>query len=107
MLPPDLVAKLNECAKTNLIGTRDVWFSRQSIFSWAVILGLVLEGPELMYDMLSIVRSNIQRFRYSIILLENHVERAKVAAFIGWILIIGGLLGELRAGSKIVSLSAS
>jgi hypothetical protein len=107
MLPPDLVAKLNECAKTNFIGARDVWFSRQSIFSWAVILGLVLEGPELIYDMLSIVRSNIRCFRYSIILLENRVELAKVAAFVGWIFIIVGLFGELRAGSKIADLSAS
>ena len=92
-MPPDLVAKLNECAKTNFIGVRDVWFSRQSIFSGAVILGLVLEGPELIYDMLSLVRSNIRRFRYSIILLENRVELAKVAAFAGWIFIIVGLLG--------------
>jgi hypothetical protein len=106
MLPPDLVAKLSECAKSNFVGARDVWFSRQSIFSWAVIVGLILEGPELAYDMLSIVRSNIRRFRYSIILLENRVELAKVAAFIGWIFIIVGLLGELRAGSRIADLSA-
>jgi hypothetical protein len=107
MLPPDIVAKLNECAKTNFIDARDVWFYRQSIFSWAVILGLVLEGPELIYDMLSIIRINIRRFRYSIALLENRVELAKVLAFAGWIFIIIGLLGELRAGSKIADLSAS
>lgn len=106
-MPPDLVAKLNECATTNFIGPRDVWFFRQSIFNWAVIGGLVLEGPELIYDMLSIVRGNIRRFRYSVILLENRVEFAKVAAFIGWIFIIIGLFGELRAGSKIADLSSS
>jgi hypothetical protein len=100
MLPPDLVAKLNECAKTNLIGARYTWFYWQSIFSWAVILGLLLEGPEVVHDVLSIVRSRI-------IWSEKGVERAKLAAFLGWIFIIAGLLGESRAGSKIVDLSAS
>jgi hypothetical protein len=107
MLPPDLVAKLNECAKTNFIGARDVSLFWQSMSSWAVIVGLVLEGPELIYDMLSILRTNIQRFRYSIILRENRVELAKVAAFVGWIFIIIGLFGELRYGSKIADSNAS
>jgi hypothetical protein len=107
MLPPDLVAKLNECAKTNFIGARDTWFFRQSLFSWVVIVGLVLEGPELIHEMLSIARANIRRFKSSITLLENHVELAKVAAFVGWIFIIVGLVGELKAGSKIADLSAS
>jgi hypothetical protein len=107
MLPPDLVAKLNECAKTNFIGERDVWFFWQSIFSWFVILGLVLEGPELLFEMFSIVRSRIQRFRDSIVLIEKHLELAKALAFVGWIFIIGGLFGELRASSRIADLSAS
>jgi hypothetical protein len=107
MLPPDLIAKLNECAKTNFIGERDVWFFRQSIFSWFVIIGLVLEGPELLYEMFSIVRSRIQRFRDSIVLIEKRLELAKALAFVGWIFIIGGLFGELRASSRIADLSAS
>ena len=80
---------------------------RQSIFSWAVILGLVLEGPELIYEILSIARSRIQRFRYRIVLIENRIELAKALAFVGWIFIIGGLFGELRASSRIADLSAS
>ncbi|MGA9968479.1 MAG: hypothetical protein WBQ10_24990, partial [Terriglobales bacterium] len=107
MLPPDIVAKLNECAKTNFVGARDVWFFRQSIFSGLVILGLVLEGPELLYEMLSIMRSRIQRFRYRIVLIERRLELAKALAFVGWVLIIGGLFGELRASSRISDLSAS
>lgn len=106
MLPPELTTKLNECSNTNFVGIRDHWFFLQSIFSWAVIAGLVLEGPELWYEMLSIVRSRIKRFRYRIVLIESRLELAKIAAFVGWIFIVGGLFGELRASSKIVDFSA-
>ena len=57
--------------------------------------------------MLSIVRSRIQRFRYRIVLIENRLELAKALAFVGWIFIVGGLFGELRASSRIADLSAS
>src|ERR1700733_7447030 len=107
MLPPDLVAKLNECTGTNFIGARNVWFSRQSVFSWVVILGLVLEGPELIYEILSVIRSRVRRLRYRIVLIEDRLELAKAFAFVGWILIIVGLFGELRASSRIAELSAS
>jgi len=105
VIPPELVAKLSDCAKTDFTSARDLWFSRQWWFSALVITGLALEGPELWYEMVSIARSRIPRFRY--ILRENRVELAKVAAFVGWIFIIAGLVGELRAGSKVADLSAS
>jgi hypothetical protein len=57
--------------------------------------------------MLEIARSRIQRFKYRIVLLDRHVELARAIAFVGWIFIIGGLLGELKAGSKIAALSAN
>src|SRR2546425_12342995 len=107
MLPPDLVVKLNNCAQTNFVNARDLWFSRQSWFSIAVIVGLVLEAPELRYELLSVIRSRIQRFRYKIVLIESRMELAEVAAFVGWIFIVGGLLGELRASSRLEDLSAS
>jgi len=107
VVPPELIAKLNECAKTDFTGARDLWFSRQWWSSALVIVGLVFEGGELWYEMLSIVRGRVPRFRYRIVLLEHRVELAKVAAFVGWILIIAGLFGELRSNSKIEDLSAS
>jgi len=106
MLPPEIIAKLNECANTDFVGQRDLWLSRQWWSSAAVIAGLALEGLELWYEMLSIARSKILRFRYRIILLESRIELAKVLAFVGWIFIIGGLFGELRAGSRIKYLSS-
>jgi hypothetical protein len=106
MLPPDLVAKLNECANTNFAVTRDLWVFRQSIASWFVIGGLVLEGPELLYEIASIVQNRVPRFRRGIVLADR-IDFAKIAAFVGWIFIIVGLLGELKASSRIVDLSAS
>jgi hypothetical protein len=106
-VPSELIAKLTECGNANFAGVRDSWFFWQSVFSKCVIGGLVLEGPELTYDMLHIVRSRVRRFRYTIVLLESRIELAKVAAFIGWIFIIVGLFGELEAASRIQDLSTS
>lgn len=107
VIPPELLTKLSSCAKTDFTSARDLWFSRQWWFSASVILGLVLEGGELWYEMVSVTRSRIPRFRYRIVLLESRVEYAKAAAIIGWIFIIVGLLGELKASSRIEDLSAS
>src|SRR5258708_2577910 len=105
MLPPELIAKLNECVKTDFVSARDAWFFKQIVFSGLVIAGLLFEGPELLNEMLSIVRSRFQSFTYC--LSERQIEYAKIAAFVGWSFIIVGLLGELRASSRIVDLSAS
>jgi hypothetical protein len=105
MLPLDIVAKLHECTNTDFIGTRDLWFSRLSLSSKAVIAGLILEGPELAYEMRTLARK-IKRFRYSIVIPENRVEIAKTFAFVGWVFIVVGLWGELKAGAKIEDLSA-
>jgi hypothetical protein len=107
MLPPDLISTLKKCADTDFSHWRHLWFSRQFWFSIAVIVGLILELPELVYEMRSIVRSRIRRYRYGIVILESRVELAKAAAFIGWLFIVGGLFGELRAGTRIEDLSAS
>jgi hypothetical protein len=104
MLPPDIVATLHDCARADLVGKQHVWFSRQSWFSIAVIFGLGLELPELMYEMRALARK-IKRFRYSIVLRDSRVEIAKMAAFIGWIFIVAGLVGELIAATKIEDLS--
>ena len=104
MLPAELITKLNECASTNFSAVRDNWFDKQTLFSGLVIAGLIFEGPELIHEMLSIARSRIPSFRCA--LSETLVEYAKIAAFGGWILIIVGLLGEMKASSKIVDLSA-
>src|SRR4051794_19705411 len=107
MLPADLSSTLNDCAKHDFASTRHLWSSRQFWFSVAVIAGLILEFPELRFDILSIIRNRIPRYRYKFFISADRVELAKLAAFIGWIFIVVGLFGELRAGSKIEDLSAS
>jgi hypothetical protein len=107
MLPPELVAKLQDCARTNFAATKDTWFFRQTVCEVVVIVGLVFEGPELLHEMLLIIRGESERFKDSILVSKKYVDRAKVAAFIGWIFIIGGLLGEIKASSEIKDLSAS
>ena len=62
--------------------------------------------------MFKIGRTRIQRFsrlfsRISTFESEHLVELVKVIAFVGWLLIIGGLVGELKSESKIAELSAS
>ena len=39
--------------------------------------------------------------------MEHRVELAKIAAFVGWLFIVVGLLGELKTSAKIEDLSAS
>src|SRR5205807_313048 len=104
-LPNDVVATLAECAKTNLIGARDVWFGRLSLSTWAVFWGLLLELPELIYGIKEIARERIPFFKYRIVLIESRVQLAKTVAFVGWFFIVGGVGGELAAGTKIDDLS--
>jgi hypothetical protein len=106
LLPDDLIAKLAECAKANFVGARDIWFDRLSLSTWTVAFGLLLELPELVYELKSIARERIHWFRHRIILLEDRVQLAKFAAFIGWFLIVAGVVGEGFAGIKINNLDA-
>lgn len=108
MLPPDLVAKLAQCATHDFAGPRDLWFGRLARFTTAVFVGLVLELPELRYELKLIAREWIPYFRYRILSpRERNVQAAKVAAFIGWILIVVGVGGERYAEVKVKDLDAS
>jgi len=109
MLPSDIVTKLNECAKTDFAGMRDGWFR---IVSWATALvafGLVLEAPELVHDLVPIGRKIIARLKKLSIEFPKHEapDWVKVVAFVGWIFIVGGVVGEEFAGIKVQNLDAN
>ena len=79
---------------------------RNSCFNWLlaatglVVVGLVMEGPELWHEITSIVSHwrFTRRFHFS--LPESHVPNwAKLAAFVGWLFIIAGVAGEYVADS--------
>jgi hypothetical protein len=107
MLPPDLVAKLNECANTNFIGPRDFWFAWLSRFTTLVAIGLAFELPELVYELAAIARDWIGFLKYRVMLSESHMQLAKVVAFIGWFLIVGGVVGERVAEVKVRNFDTS
>src|ERR1700723_284306 len=106
MLPPDIVAKLHECATQNFIAARDSWFVWLSRSTKCVVIGLTLELPDLAYETIGFARTRIDRLRYRVVLLEERLERAKLIAFVGWFLIVAGVAGEWYAGTKIDDLSA-
>jgi hypothetical protein len=79
---------------------------RGSCFNWLlaatglVVAGLVLEGPDLWHDITSIVRQWRFNRRFHFSLPENHApNRAKLAAFVGWLFIVVGVAGEYVADS--------
>jgi hypothetical protein len=108
MLPLDVVTKLNECANTNFVTMRDWWFGVVSCATALVAFGLVLEAPELVHDLIPIGRKIISSLRRSSIEFPKHKapDWVKVVAFVGWILIVVGVVGEEVAGIKVKDLDA-
>src|SRR5260370_34816798 len=95
MLPSGLTDKIDDLMKADLLYWRGLWFGRLLLANAFVIGGLVLEYPELRYDMRSVDRNRIRFLRYRIVILERRLELAKVIAFVGWILIVVGVAGEM------------
>jgi len=109
MLPPDVVAKLNECANTDFVGKRDWWFLILSGATGLVVAALILEGPELVYDLIPIVRKILAKLRK--LPIESLKYEApgwvKVVAFLGWIFIVVGVVGEEYAGIRVKNFDAN
>jgi hypothetical protein len=94
MLPVDLVDKLAQCAANDFVTPRDNSFHWLSRFTTMVVVGLALELPELGYELRTIARECIPYFKYRIITRRGFEHAAKVIAFVGWMLIVGGVAGE-------------
>jgi len=108
MLPDDLVAKLSQCASTDFVGPRDHAFHWLAGFTTTVFVGLVLELPELRYELKLIARDWIPHFRYRILTPSEHrLHAAKVIAFIGWIFIVVGVGGERYEEVRVKDFDAS
>lgn len=79
---------------------------RNSCFNWLlvatalVIVGVVLEGPELWHEITGIIHRWLVRRRFGISLLEVSPHNwVKIVAAIGWLLIVLGVAGEYVADS--------
>ncbi len=94
-MPPGFVEKIDDMMKADLLEWHSFWFGWLLIATALVVVGLTLEDGELWYEMRSIARSKFRFFRYRTLVLERRVEWAKVIAFVGWILIVVGVAGEM------------
>ncbi len=101
MLPPDLVAKLNGCTKTDFGAVRDLWFSRFSISTDFVVAGLALEVFELVFEATEIANDNLGFLKNRIAIPKGAVHLAKLVAFLGWFLIVGGVIGERLSEARV------
>jgi len=79
---------------------------REACFNWLlvatglVVVGLVLEGPELWHEITSIIRNWRFNRNFHFSLPEEHTPNwVKLLAFVGWIFIVLGVTGEYVADS--------
>lgn len=101
MLPSGCLNNADACLKTLHSGA-DFWFSRLSLSTKVVAVGLVFEAPELMYEMTCIIRRKYEDWKLHITFPERHPpDLVKMLAFLGWILIVGGVLGEWFTEGKV------
>jgi hypothetical protein len=95
---PDTLRGIDDLIRVDLEAYRDFWFHQLLLATLLVVLGLVLEGPELWYEIISIIRQwcSVPKFSTP----EKHAPNwVKLLAFIGWLLIVGGVAGEYVADS--------
>jgi len=90
MLPPELIKKTDDLMKADLSYWRDIWFGWLIRSTQIVVIGLVLEGPELVHEIIAVIR---HRFRAALPEVRTP-DWVKLVAFIGWILIVAGVAGE-------------
>lgn len=90
-----------------LIGERDWWFECLKWSTNAIAIGVALELPELAYELANIARNRLKRLKYQVVILERHLENAKIVAFLGWFLIVGGLVVERIAEAKVNDFDAT
>jgi len=97
---PETLRGVDDLIKAEFEAFRALWFSRLLLATFLVVVGLFMEGPELLYETHSIIhrwRFN-SLFRFS--LPEMHIpDWAKLIAFIGWVLIVVGVAGEFVVDS--------
>jgi hypothetical protein len=101
MLPVDCIRNADSCMKA-LHSVADLWFGRLSLSTKVVAVGLILEAPELVFEIWAIIRRKIDKWKFHITFPESHApDWVKVVAFLGWILIVGGVVGEWVTEGKV------
>lgn len=107
VLPPELIAKLAICAKSDFTPAREAWFGWLARSTDVVAVGLVLELPELVIELAEIAHRRCAFLKNRIKLGDGITDVAKLIAFFGWFLIVGGVVGERVAEVHINDLNKS
>jgi hypothetical protein len=95
MFPPELANKIDDLMKDDLLYWRSLCFGWLLLATKIVVVGLVIEGSELIYEMFLIVRRKVREHRWGFRLLKAEIpEWMKIVAFVGWLLIVVGVSGE-------------
>jgi hypothetical protein len=81
-MPPsfELINVLDEAIRNSLLSFRNSWFQCLIFATIAVVVGVGLEGPEILHELVNTER---QKARWMMI-----------AGLLGWLLIVGGVAGE-------------
>jgi hypothetical protein len=97
---PDTLSGVDDLIRIGFENFRAIWFERLLTATFLVVVGLFLEGPELWHEIRAMKRrwSFTRRFHFSLP-EESTPHRAKLLAFIGWVLIVVGVAGEFVADS--------
>jgi hypothetical protein len=100
ILRPDTLEGIDDLIRVGLIAFRESCFNWLLVATGFVVVGLVLEGPELWHEIISIVRHWRFRRRFKFSLPEERAPNwVKLIAFVGWIFIVIGVAGEYVADS--------
>src|SRR5229473_7170861 len=89
---PELLSHLDELIRADLQEMRDLYFLWLLIATGAVLLGILMEGPEVVLDL----SDGFRRRRNSNLGTKNahHPLWVLILSSIGWFLIFSGVIGE-------------
>ena len=100
ILRPDTLKGVDDLIRATHEAFREACFNWLLVATALVVIGLVLEGPELSHEISSIIRNWRFNRKFHFSLPEQHApDWVKLLAFVGWILIVLGVGGEFIADS--------
>jgi hypothetical protein len=96
---PELVKRLDDAVRLDFQSLRDSYFTGLVWFAWIVFLGVLLEGPEVLHELLDRA-SSFQPKAFSNPLAKMFPAKRfsrllKWIAVVGWFLVTAGLAGEV------------
>jgi hypothetical protein len=88
-VPPEILRHLDDLVRLDLQNLRDSYFDWLLAATYVVLVGCAMEGPEIVLD----VHESLTR-RGRILLAEPHPFWVVILSAVGWLFIVGGIVGE-------------